>query len=648
MSTSWKYKSWVFLIGILYAIYLLVPTVFGFKDLKAEAKKQEMKLPWHLHLFSQKELNLGLDLRGGMYLELEVGLEEALQHQLDFLAGDIQRLVLADKFTHAGVVQIPGLKLRAEVGAPDSGKFKSEVVRAFSNDTFTITREPQELLYQIGSDAEQARKKIYEKLKNLAGVVAEVSVFQDQKIAAVSYNSRRDRDQISALLSDESLKPDIVEVTGSYQDVLYLLPTETHLGYLRRNIIEQATQSVRNRVDRFGVAEAAVSQESSDRLVLELPGVKDPDRIIDIIKRTGKLEFRLVDEGISRSALQDMIHAKKEELKIEREYDEASLKKLDDALKADLPAGAEIAFQLNRDPETKKITGAIPYLLEKSAPVTGDMLENSSVQTQNNLPYVAMSFNKVGAKKFGDLTAQNVGRYLAIVLDGVVTSAPVIKSPILGGQASIELGFGRYQDLQRDAQELVLILKEGALPASLKVGTKNIIGPSLGKDSIDAGLKSLFIGALAVLVFMLVYYKVGGLVANIALVVNGLLIFAVLTLFQASLTLPGIAGIVLTMGMAVDANVIIFERMREEMHLSTSMNAVVANGYGHAMSAIIDSNITTFISGLVLFEFGTGPIKGFATTLMIGIVTTMITALVLTRVIYDWLLGGLKLKTIRI
>ena len=194
----------------------------------------------------------------------------------------------------------------------------------------------------------------------------------------------------------------------------------------------------------------------------------------------------------------------------------------------------------------------------------------------------------------------------------------------------------------------MLILKEGALPASLTVASKNIIGPSLGKDSIKVGMNSLMIASLAILVFMLLYYRVGGIVADIALLVNVVMIFAVLTLFQASLTLPGIAGIVLTLGMAVDANVIIFERMREERHLGHKPSMIVDSGYSNAMSAIIDGNITTFIAGLVLFEFGTGPIKGFATTLMIGIATTLLTAIVFTRVMYDWLLFKVKVKKLYI
>jgi protein-export membrane protein SecD len=379
---------------------------------------------------------------------------------------------------------------------------------------------------------------------------------------------------------------------------------------------------------------------------VELPGIKNPDEIINIVRRTGKLEFRLVDEQLSLLELERKIAKVKEDLKLDKVYEDVALQKLNEALKADLPEGTEVLFSLERNTTSKEVTKATPYLVTRQADVTGDMLENAKVESQNNLPYVSMSFNKTGAKKFGDLTSANVGRQLAIVLDNVVMSAPVIRTAITGGQAQIELGYGRFDALHKEATELVLILREGALPASLAVATKNIIGPSLGKESIAAGLNSILISALGVVLFMVLYYRAGGMIANVALFLNVVFIFAILCLFQASLTLPGMAGIVLTVGMAVDANVIIFERMREEIFLGKAVREVIDSAYSHANSAIIDGNITTFIAGLVLFEFGTGPIKGFATTLMIGIITTLFTAITVSRMIYDGLVDSQKMKSV--
>lgn len=585
MNISWKFKSILLFLAVVLSVYFLIPTFMGLKEKRVALEKSGESLPWYHHVLPQDELNLGLDLQGGLYMELEVDIEEALGHHLHFLAGDIQRY-LDDDFEGIVAASIPGDHVRVQVKKGELEKAQLEVRKFFGGDqiTFLNSAEPT----------------------------------QDQ-----SFTVSEDK------------------------EVFYLGLSDDYVENFEKDIIEQAANSVRNRIDRFGVAEAGVSRQGK-RLVVELPGVKDPDRIIDIVKRTGKLEFRLVSEAKSVAELNELVTRKQEEWGLTKEYQLDEMKKLNEALKADLPQETEVVFQLRREKETGKLVEAVPFLLETKAEVTGDMLENASVQSQNNLPYVSMTFNKVGAKKFGDLTSANVGKQLAIVLDDVVMSSPVIKSAITGGQAQIELGFGRYDVLQKEAKELVLILKEGALPASLSVATKNVIGPSLGRESIELGLKSMWIATLVIVIFMILYYKVGGLIANMALVLNVLFIFAILCLFQASLTLPGIAGIVLTMGMAVDANVIIFERMREERYLGKNAKAIVDSGYSNAMSAILDGNVTTFIAGLVLFEFGTGPIKGFATTLMIGIVTTLVTAIIITRTAYDWMTDGLQVQSIRI
>jgi preprotein translocase subunit SecD len=251
-------------------------------------------------------------------------------------------------------------------------------------------------------------------------------------------------------------------------------------------------------------------------------------------------------------------------------------------------------------------------------------------------PFVSLTFNTKGAEIFGELTTANVDKQLAIVLDGSVNSAPVIQEPIRGGSARITLHRGDFNMMQKDAGDLALILQEGSLPASLTEATKNVIGPSLGQETIQTSLKAALWAAILVVLFMMFYYKMSGVYANIALMLNVILILGALSLFGATLTLPGIAGIVLTMGMAVDANVLICERIREELGHGKTVKAAVDSGYSNALRAVIDSNITTLIAGIVLYQFGTGPIKGFAITLSIGILTTLFTAIVVTRLIYDY------------
>ena len=524
-------------------------------------------------------------------------------------------------------------------------KFQTEVVRVYGNNSFNMSVLQPELLYRVAGPAGSLVKQVSDHLQSQKLSAVNIEIIQGNLLAVLASQDNRLAIKNAVASSDVASRLTFVEAVP---EIMYMEFSEAELAKVSKNIIDQAANSVRNRIDRFGVAESSVSRQSDDRLVVELPGIKDPNEIIDIIKRTGQLEFRIVNTQLSTAELQSLIEDQKTALKIEKPYEKENLSKINEALKGTLPQNTSIAFSLVRSADNKKVIQSTPYLLENDVPVTGDMLDNAAVQVQRNMPYVSMTFNKTGAKQFGDLTQKNIGRQLAIVLDGTVTTAPNIKSAILNGQAQIELGFGRYESLMKEAQEIVLVLKEGALPASLSVATKNIIGPSLGKESIEAGLNSLMIAAMAVIFFMLVYYKVGGIVSKLALIFNVTFLFAILTLFQASLTLPGIAGIVLTLGMAVDANVIIFERMREELYLGRSASSVVESGYGNAMSAIIDGNITTFISGLVLFQFGTGPIKGFATTLMIGIMTTLITAVVFTRVVYDWMIGSLNVKKIRV
>ncbi|MEM1349007.1 MAG: protein translocase subunit SecD, partial [Myxococcota bacterium] len=283
------------------------------------------------------------------------------------------------------------------------------------------------------------------------------------------------------------------------------------------------------------------------------------------------------------------------------------------------------------------------YYVRSKVELTGDMIEDAQVaiDQQFNKPYVAITFKPDGAKLFGDLSASNVGKRMSIMLDDVIKSAPVFEEAIRGGNARITMGsMQSFGDLQRDAQDLVIVLDHGALPAPLEKQFETVVGPSLGQDSIDSSTRALLWGSLLVILFMGIYYRGGGVISVLALVMNIVFIFAVLGVFGATLTLPGIAGIILTIGMAVDANVIIFERIREEILAGSKARDAVSQGYGKAFSAVMDANITTGIAGLVLLQFGTGPIKGFAVTLLIGIVGTIFTAVFISRLIFDSYVTG--------
>jgi preprotein translocase subunit SecD len=287
--------------------------------------------------------------------------------------------------------------------------------------------------------------------------------------------------------------------------------------------------------------------------------------------------------------------------------------------------------------------GRTQYLVEKRLIMTGEVVTDASVRRDVDGYYVDFVLDGRGAKIFGDATRAHVRRQLAIILDTQVQSAPTIQEPITGGRGQIS---GRFTDAE--AQDLANVLRNGALPAPLKLMEERTVGPSLGRDSIRQGGVSFAVGGILVIGFMLVYYRGGGLIANLAVICNVLFLLAIFAVFGFTLTLPGIAGIVLTVGMAVDANVLILERVREELRGGRAARAAVETGYERAWSAIIDSNVTTFLSGLILFQFGTGPVRGFAVTLCVGIVTTILTAVYGSRLVYDWLASNRRLETVSV
>ncbi len=405
-------------------------------------------------------------------------------------------------------------------------------------------------------------------------------------------------------------------VDNEGREVFRLVLAPTAKTQLMEMAADQALETIRNRIDQFGVSEPDIRPQKDYRILIQLPGIKDPKRAMALIGKTALLEFKLVDDDRS----------------------------VEEALKGKIPPGEEILYQVTVDPKTG-LERKVPYLLKKRTVLTGQYLTDARVQIDQryNEPYVSLSFDARGARIFEQITGQNIKKRLAIVLDNRVNSAPVIQDKISGGRAQIT---GRYT--MDEARDLAIILRAGALPAPVKIIEERTVGPSLGKDSIEKGFKSMLIGGLIVVLFMVVYYRLSGAIADLALILNIFFIMAGLAFFSATLTLPGIAGIILTIGMSVDANVLIFERIREELRLGKTPRASIEGGYGKALVTILDANVTTLIAALVLFQFGTGPVRGFAVTLSIGIVASLFTAIFVTRIIFDYLYVKRKMKRISI
>ena len=433
----------------------------------------------------------------------------------------------------------------------------------------------------------------------------------------IKYVSAGNKDTIPSLITQRY--PELQIAQSSHEEghgelVLTLNPKQ--IAAMERSAVEQALETIRNRIDQFGVTEPDISRQGKNRILVQLPGIKNPQRAIDLIGKTALLEFKLVDDEHS----------------------------LENALKGNIPPGDEILYQRIVDPDTGAVTRK-PYLIKKKTLLTGDVLKDARVRinSQYGEPYVSVTFDSRGAEAFERITAANVKKRLAIILDNNVYSAPVIQERIAGGRAQITGNF-----TTQEAHDLAIVLRAGALPAPVKILEKRTVGPTLGEDSIRKGITSVIIGGLLVVLFMVFYYKLSGIVADIALFLNVIFILAILAAFRATLTLPGIAGIVLTIGMAVDANVLIFERIREELWVGKTPRAAMEAGFSKAFITILDANVTTLIAAVVLYQFGTGPIKGFAVTLSIGIVSSMFTAIVVSRAIFDLTFEKKRIRNISI
>ncbi len=388
-----------------------------------------------------------------------------------------------------------------------------------------------------------------------------------------------------------------IEITSTPEGQLTLKLSEAAIAERKKSALAQSIEIVRRRVDEMGTAEPFIQRQGEDRILVQLPGLQDPTRIKNLLGKTAKLQFRFVDTSIA-------------------------------AEPGKVIPGVDIL------PSQDEYEGEpVYYAVKKQVIVSGENLVNAqpAFDPQFNRPIVSFKFDSLGARKFGEATKHNVGKPFAIVLDNKVISAPRINEPILGGEGSISGSF-----TVQEAQDLALLMRAGALPAPLKVLEERTVGPGLGADSIASGERATIIGILLVVAFMFIAYSFFGAIANIAVIFNLILLFAALSLTQATLTLPGIAGIALTIGMAVDANVLINERIKEELRMGRKMLSAIDAGYNRAMTTIVDSNLTTLIGVGILYYFGTGPTRGFAVTTALGIMISMFTAISLTKQIVAW------------
>lgn len=437
-------------------------------------------------------------------------------------------------------------------------------------------------------------------------------------------------DQLAVVLYDKGSADSTQKLVKDKYGRLEQLPPADEGGYMRLqlrigeqeaksikdNAVLQALETIRNRIDQFGVSEPVIQREGIDHVVVQLPGIKDPKRAIELIGKTARLEFKLLDENINPAT----------------------------ATPGSIPEDDEILIEKRTDPTTGVVTET-PLVVKRKTMLTGDLLTDAQVRidTQYNQPYVAIEFNSTGARLFDQITAANVGKRFAIVLDNNIYSAPVIRERISGGSAQISGSF-----TEKEAADLAIALRAGALKAPVKIIQNVTVGPSLGQDSINKGLIAGVIGVVLVVIFMVFYYRLAGMVANMGMVLNIVYLMGSLAALGATLTLPGIAAIVLLIGMSVDSNVLIFERIREELRLGKTPKAAVDSGYDKAFLTIMDSHVTTLLTGAVLFQFGTGPVKGFAVSLCLGIIINLFTSLLATKVVFDLFLARRNVKRLSI
>jgi preprotein translocase subunit SecD len=460
----------------------------------------------------------------------------------------------------------------------------------------------------------------------------------------ITATSKADREKVSATLQ----KYEAFEFVGETDTALVLRLNSQASSDIRGRALDQSIETIRNRIDEFGVAEPIISKKGDSQILVQFPGADDPERLKKLVGETAKLNFHIVPSSNNGKLYQE------QQMNLQRwiadaekagSYTRETFPKLSEYrdrlntdLKDKLPPNTFIAFEKAQDPTVVGKFNLRPYLLSSIDFVSGEYINNAQVSmdqsdrlmgSQN--PIVSFSLNPAGTPLFGDMTRKYIKHQMAIVLDGIVKSAPTIQSAITGGSGQITLGSGSFEKTMQEAKDLAIVLRAGALPATIELQEERVIGPSLGHEAIAAGKSALILSAILIFLFVWIYYGWIGLIGNLSTVANIAMIFAILGMMGATLTLPGIAGIVLTIGMAVDALILIYERMREELRAGRHIQAVIEAGFEKAFSSILDSNVTTAIGAFVLLEFGTGSIRGFALTLLIGIVVNVFTATFLTR-----------------
>jgi preprotein translocase subunit SecD len=496
-------------------------------------------------LWAQRRLVLGLDLQGGSYLLLSLDANYVRKDKLDQVRDDVRRTLRDAKIGYTGLT-----------ARTDSVEVK-------------ITRD---------TDAPTALAKLRELSQPLGGLLG-------------SGGQRS------------------LEVTDAGGGLIRLTVPQAAINERIRQTIEQSIQIVERRINQLGTVEPVIQRQGSDRILVQVPGLQDPTRLKELLGKTAKMEFRMVDTSVAP----------------------------DQAQAGRLPPDSELLMSAS--------SPKVPYVIKKQVLVSGGDLTDAQpgFDQRSGEAIVTFRFNTVGSRKFAQATTENVGQPFAIVLDNEVISAPVIREPITGGSGQISGNF-----TVQSANDLAILLRAGALPAPLTVIEERTVGPGLGQDSIEKGELAAYVGSIMVIVFMLLTYRLFGVFANIAVTINVAMIFGLLSLLSATLTLPGIAGIVLTVGIAVDSNVLIYERIREELRGGRNAISAIDAGFKRALSTILDSNITTFIAAAVLFYIGTGPVRGFAVTLGIGIITTVFTAFTLTRLIVAWWVRWKRPQTVPI
>jgi len=480
--------------------------------------------------WAQRHVVLGLDLQGGSHILLEVDSKSVRKEMLETLRDDVRRVLREARIGYTGLV---------------------------------VRGNSVEVRIRQGQNSGQAQEKLQTLSQPLGGI-----------LSATGHRN--------------------IDISSEPNNLYRLTLTDPAILERVRQAVAQSIEIIGRRVNELGTVEPLIQREGNDRILVQVPGLQDPTRLKQLLGKTAKLDFHMVDTSVPAQ----------------------------EAAQGRVPPEDEILYSAS---EPK-----IPYLVEKRVLVSGADLTDAQpgFDPRTSEPIVSFRFNTSGARKFAQVTQENVGKPFAIVLDNQVISAPVIREPILGGSGQISGSF-----TVQSANDLAILLRAGALPAPLTIIEERTVGPGLGADSIAQGKISSYVGAVMVVLFMFATYGLFGLFANIAVAINVAMIFGVLSMLNATLTLPGIAGIVLTVGIAVDSNVLIYERIREEVRGGrTPINAIDA-GFSRALATILDSNITTFIAAAVLFYIGTGPVRGFAVTLGIGIITTVFTAFTLTRLI---------------